>query len=63
MSVDTYLKGKRIDGNYSRHRAGEVEVLVANTLTRWGTRLTLDAPWFILGRRLKPQVEHEHHPT
>ncbi len=63
MSVDTYLKGKQIDGRYSRYEDAGVVVLVADSLTRWATRVTLDAPRFLLWRRLKPVVEHQHHPT
>ncbi len=63
MSVDTYLKGKRIGGNYSRHESSGVEILVANALTRWGTRLTLDVKRFLVWRKFKPLVEHQHHPT
>ncbi len=63
MSVDTYLKDKQIDGRYSRYDERDVTVLVADTLTKWATRVTLDAPRFLLWRRLKPVVEHQHHPT
>ncbi len=63
MSVDTYLKGKAVDGRYQRFAVGDVEVLVANTLVGWANKVTLDAPRFLLWRRFKPLVEHQHHPT
>ncbi len=63
MSVDTYLKGKTIAGRYRRFDTGGVQILVANTLVGWAEDVTLDAPRFLLRRRLKPTVRHQHHPT
>ena len=63
MSVDTYLKGKRTSGRYRRYDVEGVEFLVANTLSNWAQRVDLDVRRFLLWRRVKPRVEHQHRPT
>jgi hypothetical protein len=63
VSVDTYLKGKRLQNRYQRFDVGGNEVLVAFSLINWSESVTLDARRFLLRHRLKPIVEHRHHPT
>lgn len=63
MSVDTYLKGKRIGNRYRRYYPEGVEILVANTLSNWATSVDLDVRRFLLWMRVKPIVEHKHLPT
>ena len=63
MSVDTYLKGKRMTGRYDRMESAGVTVLVARTLSSWATGARLDMGGIPPFRRLKPVVEHRHHPT
>ena len=63
MSVDTYLKGKRMSGNYRRYDVAGVEFHVANTLSNWAERVDLDVRRFLVWRRVKPRVEHQHRPT
>ena len=63
MSVDTYLKGKKITNKYRRYKQDGVEVLVANTLSGWAEAVQLDVGRFLLWRRLKPMVMHKHRPT
>lgn len=63
MSVDTYLKGKKIDNRYRRHKLDGVEILVANTLSNWAESVVVDVKRFLLWSRLKPVVNHKHRPT
>ncbi|MDH3471000.1 MAG: hypothetical protein OEM94_06755 [Acidimicrobiia bacterium] len=63
MSVDTYLKGKKMDNRYRRHQLDGVEILVANTLSSWAESVVVDVKRFLLWRRLKPMVLHKHRPT
>ena len=63
MSVDTYLKGKKMDSRYRRHQLDGVEILVANTLSSWAESVVVDVKRFLLWRRLKPMVLHKHRPT
>lgn len=63
MSVDTYLKGKKLDNRYRRFKTDGVEILVANTLLNWAQSVTLDLRRFLIWKRLRPLVEHKHHPT
>ncbi len=63
MSVDTYLKGKQTLGRYDSFEAGGVKVLVAKTLSNWAQAATLDMRGFLMFRRLRPVVAHQHHPT
>lgn len=63
MSVDTYLKGKRIDNRYQRFNVAGSEVLVAFSLINWSQGVTLDSRRFLFWHRFKPIVEHRHHPT
>lgn len=63
MSVDTYLEGKHTGGRYSRFREGDVEILVANSLTGWAETVQLDVRRFLFWKRLKPRVLHKHRPT
>ena len=63
MSVDTYLKGKKMDNRYRRHKLDGVEILVANTLSSWAESVVVDVKRFLLWRRLKPMVLHKHRPT
>lgn len=63
MSVDTYLKGKKIGNKYRRYKSEGVEILVANTLSGWAESVRLDVRRFLLWRRIKPQVMHKHRPT
>ena len=63
MSVDTFLQGKRIGGRYGTFRANGVDILVANTLSSWAQRVTLDVRRFLIWNRVKPIVEHQHLPT
>lgn len=63
MSVDTYLKGKKMDNRYRRHKMDGVEILVANTLSSWAESVVVDVKRFLLWRRLKPMVMHKHRPT
>ena len=63
MSVDTYLKGKKIDNRYRRHKLGGVEVLVANSLSNWAESVAVDVTRFLLWSRLRPMVNHKHRPT
>ena len=63
MSVDTYLKGKKMDNRYRSHKLDGVEILVANTLSSWAESVVVDAKRFLLWSRLKPMVMHKHRPT
>ena len=63
MSVDTYLKGKKIDNRYRRHKLDGVEILVANTLSSWAESVVVDVKRFLIWSRLKPMVMHKHRPT
>jgi len=63
VSVDTYLKGKKMDNRYRRHKLDGVEILVANTLSSWAESVVVDVKRFLLWRRLKPMVLHKHRPT
>jgi len=63
VSVDTYLKGKKMDNRYRRHQLDGVEILVANTLSSWAESVVVDVKRFLLWRRLKPMVLHKHRPT
>lgn len=63
MSVDTYLKGKKMDNRYRRYKMDGVEILVANTLSSWAESVVVEAKRFLLWRRLKPMVMHKHRPT
>ncbi len=63
MSVDTYLKGKKLEKKYRRYRQDGVEILVANSLSSWAEAVHLDVGRFLLWRRLKPRVMHKHRPT
>ena len=63
MSVDTYLKGKRVAKKYRSYRQEGVEILVANPLSSWAESVRLDTKRFLLWNRLKPLVLHKHRPT
>jgi hypothetical protein len=63
VSVDTYLKGKKIDNRYRRHKTDGVEILVANTLSNWAESVAVDVKRFLIWSRLKPMVQHKHRPT
>ena len=60
MSVDTYLRGKRVFGRYDSFDVGGVRVLVAKTLSNWAQAAALDMRGVPVFRRLKPVVEHQH---
>lgn len=63
MSVDTYLKGKKIDNRYRRHKTDGVEILVADTLASWAESVVVDVRRFLIWSRLRPIVQHKHRPT
>lgn len=63
MSVDTYLKGKKIDNRYRRHQTDGVEILVANTLSGWAESVAVDVKRFLIWKKLQPIVQHKHRPT
>jgi hypothetical protein len=63
VSVDTYLKGKKVADKYRRHRQGGVEILVANSLASWAESVRLETKRFLIWSRLKPMVMHKHRPT
>ena len=63
MSVDTYLKGKKVDNKYRRYRRDGVEILVANSLSNWAESVRIDTKRFLVWHRLKPLVMHKHRPT
>jgi hypothetical protein len=66
VSVDTYLKGKRING-YVSISEGDLRLLVSQTLYREAESVRLDVSEFLLWRKINavavPRADHFHSPA
>ena len=66
MSVDTYLKRKRLD-RYRKFKRGEFEVLLAPVLNRAAKGVHFELKRRLFGRTLAVEIEplqdHFHSPT
>lgn len=56
MSVDTYLKRKKIDG-YLRANVEDVKILMSRTMSAWAKTIWLDTKSFVLWNSFNVVVE------
>ncbi len=56
MSVDTYLKRKKLDG-YLRATVEDVKILTSRTMSTWGKTIWLDTKNFLLWKSFDVWVE------
>jgi hypothetical protein len=56
VSVDTYLKRKKIDG-YLRANVDDVKILMSRTMSAWAKTIWLDTKTFVLWKSFDVFVE------
>ncbi len=62
MSVDTYLKGKRLSPYHAVEQDG-VRILVAPKLIEWAAAVRLEVKQFLIFKSFDVGAEHKHAPT